>query len=77
MPFKIKYKFKEDKKYYTCVVTYGQFQKFRELPIVKECKIIREDQKNFDDCLNEMQEALNLAARNDTSHIRKLSETVL
>jgi len=76
MPFKIRYKFKKDKKYYTCIVTYGQFQNFRDLPIVKECEIIKNDQKNFDDCINEMQEALNLAAKNDTSHIRKLSEIV-
>jgi len=76
MPFKIRYKFKEDKKYYTCVVTYGQFQNFRDLPIVKECEIIKDDQKNFDEIKNKMQEALDLAARNDTSHIRKLSKIV-
>ena len=76
MPFKIRYKFKKDKKYYTCVVTYGQFQNFRDLPIVKECEIIKDDQKDFDEIKNEMQEALNLAAKNDTSHIKKLSEIV-
>jgi len=76
MPFKIRYKFKEDEKFYTCVVTYGQFQNFRDLPIVKECEIIKDDQKDFDEIKNEMQEALNLAAKNDTSHIRKLSEIV-
>ncbi len=76
MPFKIRYKFKEDKKYYTCVVTYGQFQNFRDLPIVKECEIIKDDQKDFDEIKNEMQKALDLAAKNDTSHIKKLSEIV-
>ncbi len=76
MPFKIRYKFKDDEKFYTCIVTYGQFQNFRDLPIVKECEIIKEKLKNFDEIKNEMQEALNLAAKNDTSHIRKLSEIV-
>jgi len=74
MPFKIKYKFQNDTKFYTCIVTYMQFQNFRDLPIVKECEIIKDEQKNFDDCINEMQEALSLAAKNDTSHIKKLSE---
>ena len=74
MPVKIRYKFKEDKKYYTCVVTYVQFQNFRDLPIVAECKVIKEEQKDFDEIKNKMQDALNLAAKNDTSHICKLSE---
>ena len=73
---KIRYKFKNDEKFYTCVVTYEQFQNFRDLPIVKECEILKEKLKNFDEIKNEMQEAVNLAARNDTSHIRKLSEIV-
>jgi len=74
MPVKIRYKFKEDKKFYTCTVTYGQFQDFKELPIVKECEIIKNEQKDFDEIKNEMQEALNLAAKNDTSQILKLSK---
>ncbi len=74
MPVKIRYKFKEDKKFYTCTVTYGQFQDFKELPIVKECEIIKNVQKDFDEIKNEMQEALNLAAKNDTSQILKLSK---
>jgi len=76
MPVKIRYKFKEDKKYYTCIVTYGQFQDFKELPIVKECEIIKNEQKDFDEIKNEMQEAINLAVKNDTTHIRKLSKIV-
>ena len=76
MPIKIRYKFKDDEKFYTCTVTYGQYQNFRELPIVKECEMIKENQEDFDEIKNEMQEALNLAAKNDTSHIKKLSETV-
>lgn len=76
MPFKIRYKFKEDEKFYTCTVTYKQFRNFKKLSIVKECEIIKKDQKNIEDYKNEMQEALNLAAKNDITHIRKLSENV-
>ena len=76
MPIKIRYKFKEDKKFYTCTITYGQFQDFRDLPIVTECEIIKSEEKDFDKIKNKMQKALDLAAKNDTSHIRKLSEIV-
>jgi len=76
MLVKIKYKFKEDEKFYTCILTYEQYKNFRELPIVKECKAIKEAEKRFEGYQDEMQEALNLAAKNDTSHIKKLSEIV-
>ena len=76
MPFKIRYKFKEDEKSYACTVTYQQFQNFKKLPIIQECEIIKKDQKNIKDYKNEMQKALDLAVNNDTSHIRMLSEIV-
>ncbi len=76
MPFKIRYKFKEDVKYYTCILTYEQYKNFKKLPIVQECEIIKKDQKNIEEYKNEMQKALNLASKNDTSHIQKLSEIV-
>ena len=74
MPVKIRYKFKEDKKYYTCTVTYEQYKNFRKLPIVKECNAIKKAEKIFESHQDEMQKALDLAAKNDTSHIKKLSE---
>jgi len=74
MPVKIRYKFKDDKKFYTCTVTYGQFQDFRDLPIVKECEIIKNEQNDFDEIKKKMQKALDLAAKNDTSQILKLSK---
>ena len=43
------------------------------MPIVKECKMIKNDEKNIEEHMNKMQ-ALNLAAKNDTSHIRTLSQ---
>lgn len=74
MSFKIKYKFKNDKKFYTCTLTYEQFKNFRKLPIVKECEVIKKDEKNVEDYKKDMQNALDLAVKNDTSHIRKLSQ---
>ncbi len=66
----------EDKKFYTCYVTHEQYKDFKELPIVKECMIVKRNQENYEKYLEEMQNALNLAAKNDTSHIKKLSESV-
>ena len=74
MPFQIKYKFKEDKEYYICTVTYQQYKNFKKLPIVVECDVIKEDETNLEEYKKEMQDALNLAAQNDTSHIKKLSK---
>lgn len=77
IPFKIRYKFKEDKKFFTCILTYEQYKNFRKLPIVQECEVIKKDQKNIEEYKNEMQKAINLAAKNDTSQILKLSKIVL
>ncbi|MFQ5476548.1 MAG: response regulator [Nitrosopumilus sp.] len=76
MLVKIKYKFKEDTKFYTCILTYEQYKNFRELPIVKECKAIKEAEKIFEDHHDKMQKALDLAAKNDTSYLLELSEIV-
>ena len=76
MPFKIQYTFKEDSKSYTCILTYEQYKNFKELPIIKDCKIIKNDAENIEDYKNEMQEAINLAAKNDITHIQKLSQIV-
>lgn len=76
VPFKIKYKFQEDDEYYTCILTYNQFQNFKELPLVKECEIVKEEPESLEEYKKEVQEAINLAAKNYTSHIKKLSQTV-
>ena len=74
MPFKIQYVFKDDPKSYTCILTYDQYKNFKELPVLQECRIIKNDEKNVEAYKNEMQEALDLAAKNDVSHIQKLSQ---
>jgi DNA-binding response OmpR family regulator len=74
--FKIKYRFKDDDKYYTCNLSDEQYENFRKLSILQECEILTKHEKNVEGYASEMQKALNLAARNDTSHIRKLSSNV-
>lgn len=76
MPFQIMYKFEEDQESYTCKVTHEQFKNFKKLSIVKECQIIKKDENNMKEYKNEVQKALNLAVKNETSHIHKLSETI-
>lgn len=74
MPFKIQYKFQDDANFYNCIVTYEQYRNFCALPIIQECKIIKGNQTNTKRNLDEIQKALDMAYKKDTSHIRKLSE---
>lgn len=76
MPFKIQYKFKQDKKFYTCILTHQQFSNFKKLPIVKECEVIKKERENVVEYMKEMDKAFELAVKNDISHIRKLSKIV-
>ena len=72
---KIQYKFKEDEKPYTCYMTYDQYLNFRALPSIQECNVLKKNQKeDHDGYMKEMQKAINLLTKNDTSLIRKLSE---
>ena len=76
MPFEITYKFAEDQNIYKCRVTHEQYRNFRNLPIIQECKIIKTDQQNILNYEAEMQNALNMAMKNDISHMRLLSQIV-
>jgi two-component system chemotaxis response regulator CheY len=76
MPFKIQYVFKGDPKSYTCIMTNDQYKNFKELPVLQECKILKNDEENIEAYKQEMQKALNLAAENDLTHIQKLSQLV-
>lgn len=76
MPFKIRYKFTEDEKFYTCYVTHEQYNNFKELSIIQECNIVKKSPQNYKDYNKEMQKAIDLATKNNTTHIRKLSEIV-
>jgi hypothetical protein len=75
MPFKIQYKFQDDVKTHYCVVSYEQYRNFCALPIIHDCKIIKENETNTKKNLDEIQKALEMAYKKDTSHIRKLSDS--
>ena len=74
MPIRIRYKIKEDPNYYSCVVTYGQFQDLGESAQIEECSMVEIVDENFHEIQNKTQKAIDLAIKNDTSHIRKLSQ---
>lgn len=76
MPLKIEYAFNDDSRHYTCVLTYEQYKNFKKLPVVQECKIIKNYEENIEFHEHDMQVVLNLASRNDVSHIQKLSQLV-
>lgn len=77
MAFKIKYRFKDEKKHYVCTVTYNQYKNFQVLPIIAECEVIKKNQKNVKEYEKELQKALNLASEKSIkSHIKKLSEDI-
>ena len=71
--FEIQYKFKENVNLYICTVNYQQYRNFKLLPVIEECEI-SPTQKNTQLPSNEMQNALDLAIKNDVTHIRNLSE---
>ena len=57
-------------------MTHDQYKNFKELPVLQECKILKNDEENVEAYKEEMQKALNLAAENDLTHIQKLSQLV-
>jgi hypothetical protein len=56
-------------------MTNEQFENFKKLPIIQQCRIV-DQEENLESYKPEMQEALNLAAKNDVSHIQKLSQII-
>jgi two-component system chemotaxis response regulator CheY len=76
LPFKIEYSFKDDSQSYTCLLTFDQYKNFKNLPAIAECKILKNEEANTESYEEKMQEALNLAAKNDVSHIQKLSQMI-
>ena len=75
MALKIIYKFLGEENHHTCQLTYEQYQNFKKLPIIRECMIVKRNQKEYDDYEEEMQKAINMAEKN-TTHILKLSQII-
>ena len=75
MSLKILYKFLGEEDHHTCQLTHDQYKNFRNLPIIRECVIVKRNQKELEGYKEEMQNAINLAEKN-TTHIHKLSQIV-
>lgn len=73
----IQYKFKEEENIYSCITTYQQYRNLKKLPIIEICQIIDSKEKNNESNVIEMEKALDMAFKNDRSHIRDLSEIVI
>lgn len=63
----------DDEAFFTCFVTYEQYNNLKVLPIIRECSVLKKNQENYEVYMKEMQKAINLLAKNNTSHIRSLS----
>jgi len=74
MFLKILYKFMGENERNTCQLTFEQYIRFKKLSVVQECIIIKRNQHSLEGYYEEMQNAINLAVENNTTHIRKLSE---
>jgi RNA-splicing ligase RtcB len=75
MSLKVLYRFLGEEDHHTCQLTYDQYKNFKNLPIIRECVIVKRNQKELEDYKEEMQKAINLAEKN-TTHIHKLSQIV-
>ena len=75
MSLKVLYRFLGEEDHHTCQLTYDQYKNFKNLPIIRECVIVKRNQKELEDYKEEMQKAINLAEKN-TKHIHKLSQIV-
>jgi len=73
--FEIQYKFVNDVNVYSCTVNYQQYRNFKTLPVIEEC-MVTDSCKNILSSHTEMENALELAVKNDVTHIRNLSEVV-
>ena len=73
--FEIQYKFVNDVNVYSCTVNYQQYRNFKTLPVIEEC-MVTDSSKNILSSHTAMENALELAVKNDVAHIRNLSEVV-
>ena len=76
MSFKILYRFLGEDNHHTCQLTYEQYKNFKKLPIIRECIVVKRNQRDIEGYKREMQDAMNLAAQNDFTHIQKLSQII-
>ena len=69
----MQYKFTDDETFYTCYMSFSQYLNFRNLSIIKECRILKRNQKGYAQYIQEMQNAIDMLVRNDRYPLKKLS----
>ena len=68
------YKFSDEDISYICYMTHKQYINFKELPAIKEITILKRNQIEMKEYEDEMQNSIDDAFANNTSHIKQLSE---
>ncbi len=63
---KTRYRLKGDKRHTTCIVTIMQYENFKILPIMEECKIMQTGLQIFGGKIEEADQALSDAIKKDT-----------
>ena len=74
MVFKVMYKFSNEDTSYICYMTHKQYINFKDLPTIKEIVILKRNQIELKEYEDEMQNSIDEAFANNTSHIKQLSE---
>jgi hypothetical protein len=68
------YKFSDEDTSYICYMTHKQYINFKDLPTIKEIVILKRNQIELKEYEDEMQNSIDEAFANNTSHIKQLSE---
>ena len=74
MVFKVMYKFSNENTSYICYMTHKQYINFKDLPTIETITILKRNQIEMKEYEDEMQNSINAAFANSTSHIKHLSE---
>jgi len=68
------YKFLNEDISYICYMTHKQYINFKNLPTIEEITILKRNQIEMKEYEDEMQNSIDEAFANSTSHIKQLSE---
>lgn len=73
LPLKIRYKFKDDSQFFSCIITYSQYINFRNLSVIDKCEISNKNEILQPNLEGEMEDALYMACKNELNPIKRLS----
>ena len=73
MTLMVQYRFVDDLRYFTCYMSYTQYLIFRQLQIVKECKVLKRNQSGYKKYVEDMKNALIALEKNDKNLLGRLS----